>query len=532
LFFGTHILYLHLTSGDSHKNIDRERGDVIADNISINQNSLGYEVKGIDLRLSRRARIFALYETAAIRPAIIANRINYFRINELFKMKLQKILFLSQKITGSGKMKWAAWFFFQIFICICLVSCKKGSGNGALNFIGISRDTAAYNSTITVYAANFSTAKDTIKLNGFPCSVVSVQGSNITISIPKGAGSGYFSITDGTTTLKGPFFNFLYTSYVTTIAGLLDSGSVDGTGAAASFSFLDGVVVNAAGNLFTSEYSANSRVRMISPAGVVTTFAGSGQYGFADGTAGVAEFTQLNGIAMDVSGNLYVSDYYNQRIRKITPAGNVSTVAGNGNAALQDGPADSASFNGPTGVAVDLAGNIYVADNGNFALRRIGTNGMVTTLTSNGYVALSGPNQTHSTFGFPWGLCLDGQGNLLLGDKGYIWKITPAGSLTGFAGEGQGFTVAVNFEFQFGRVEGLVADTHGNVYAADVDNAIVVQISPYGVATFAGIRGQYLSATDGPWQTAIFNGPEGLAMDTAGNIYVADDYRMRKIIVQ
>jgi hypothetical protein len=452
-------------------------------------------------------------------------------------MKLQKSLSIIEKTSAYKKMKCVAFLFIQVSICICSISCKKESnpnnnGNGAIDFIGISKDSAAYGSTITVYAGNFSAIKDTIKLNGVPCSVVNVQGTNITISIPKGAGSGYFTITNGSTTVKGPFFDFLYTSYVTTVAGELDSGSVDGTGLAASFSFLGGVVINTAGILYTVEFSANSRVRTINSAGAVTTFAGNGQYGFQDGPAGVAEFKQLAGIATDAAGNLYVSDFYNQRIRKITPSGDVSTVAGNGNAGLLDGPADSASFNEPTGLAIDNAGNIYVADYSNSALRRIGTDGMVTTLTSNGFTMLTGSSQSYSTFESPWALCLDAEGNILLGDNGHIWKITPAGMLTGFAGEGPGFTVGIPFEAQFGRIEGLVADSHGNVYASDVDNAVVDQISPWGISTFAGIPGHNVPLTDGPWQDAIFNEPEGLAIDTAGNIYVADDYRMRKIIVQ
>lgn len=164
-------------------------------------------------------------------------------------MKPQKGLLTTQKKIVSWEMKNTGYFFLLVMIFTCSVSCKKESNAGALKFIGISQDSASYNSTITIFADNFSAAKDTIKLNGVPCPVVKVQGSNIIITIPKGAGSGYFTISDGATTLKGSLFYFNYTSYVTTIAGSLDSGSIDGTGLAATFFFLNGVVVNSDGSL-------------------------------------------------------------------------------------------------------------------------------------------------------------------------------------------------------------------------------------------------------------------------------------------
>jgi hypothetical protein len=433
-------------------------------------------------------------------------------------------------------MKCYHYLLVLILVVVSLISCKKNSqssNSGQVQFIGISRYSGAYDTTVTIYAKNFS-SQDTIELNGVPCPIVSIHDDSIVITIPKGAGSGAFTITNGTTTVTGPSFNFAYSSYVTTIAGSKDSGSIDGTGLSATFFFLSDVVIDPAGTLFTTEYSDSSRVREINSAGVVTTFAGTGQRGSLNGAAGIAEFEQLTGIAIDAAHNLYVSDYFNQRIREISPSGVVSTLAGNGSAGLVDGPASTANFNGPTGIAVDSAGNVYVADNGNNAVRRISVDGNVTTLTSNGWVALANSNQLHSAFSFPWGLCLDHQGNLLLGDKGYIWKITLNGSLSVFAGVGApGYADGPVNNAQFQSIEGLVVDNRGNVYAADAGNYIIRQINANGaVSTFAGVQGQGREAIDGPWQTAQFVSLEGLAMDNQGNIYVSDDYRMREIFVQ
>jgi hypothetical protein len=432
------------------------------------------------------------------------------------------------------------YILFLILSFLSVISCKKSSesaNSGFADFIGISSNTGTYDSTITIYAKNFSN-HDTIELNGVPCSVVSIQGQDIVITIPKGAGTGPFTITDGTTTVTGPIFYFKYTSYVTTIAGSQDDGSIDGTGLSATFIFLDDMVMDPAGILFTTEYSDSSRVREVNSAGVVTTFAGNGQRGSIDGSPNVAEFEQLTGISIDASHNLYVSDYFNQKIRKIAPDGSVTTFAGNGSVGLVDGPAVSASFNGPTGIAVDSAGNVYVADNGNNAVRRISADGNVTTLTNNGFIALSNSNAPHSTFSFPWALCLDHHGNLLLGDRGYIWKITLNGSLSVFAGIGTpGFADGPANNAQFEQVEGLVVDEHYNVYASDANNFIIRQINPYGtVSTFAGNRnegpGYGFTDIDGPWQTATFSSPQGLTIDKQGNLYVSDGYRVREIIVQ
>jgi len=158
---------------------------------------------------------------------------------------------------------------------------------------------------------------------------------------------------------------------VATLSGDGTPGFANGPGATAQFSSPVGVAVDGSGNVYVADVS-NNRIRKITPAGEVTTLAGTGTPGFADGPGATAQFNSPFGVAIDVSGNVYVGDQFNHSIRKITPAGDVSTLAGDGTSGFVDGPGASAQFNSPFGVAVDGSGNVYVADQNNHRIRKIG----------------------------------------------------------------------------------------------------------------------------------------------------------------
>jgi serine/threonine-protein kinase len=160
------------------------------------------------------------------------------------------------------------------------------------------------------------------------------------------------------------------TPYVTTLAGSGTVGAVDATGTAASFYAPSGIAVDAAGNVYVGD-QANNKIRKITSAGVVTTLAGSGTIGAVDATGTAASFYYPNGVAVDAAGNVYVADYNNNKIRKVTSAGVVTTLAGSGTAGAVDASGTAASFNLPFGVAVDAAGNVYVADVQNHKIRKI-----------------------------------------------------------------------------------------------------------------------------------------------------------------
>jgi sugar lactone lactonase YvrE len=162
--------------------------------------------------------------------------------------------------------------------------------------------------------------------------------------------------------------------------------------------------------------TGNNRIRKITPSGNVTTLAGSGSFGYADGQGTAASFYEPTGVAVDGSGNVYVADKGNNRIRKITPSGNVTTLAGSGSRGYGEGQGTSASFSGTYGLAVDGSGNVYVADNGNNRIRKITPSGNVTTLAGSGsYGSTDGPG-TSASFNSSTGVAVDGSGNVYVAD--------------------------------------------------------------------------------------------------------------------
>jgi len=324
---------------------------------------------------------------------------------------------------------------------------------------------------------------------------------------------------------------------VSTLAGgigssYLGSGYNDGT--VASFNWPYGVAVDANGNVYVAD-SRNQRIRKITPSGNVTTFAGSGTEGYADGLGTAASFYAPFGVAVDASGNIYVAEFGNHRIRKITASGNVTTLAGSGIAGYADGQGTAASFSYPTGLAVDANGNVYVADYGNHRIRKITPSGNVTTLAGSGTAGYTGGQGTSASFNWPSGLAVDGNGNVYLGDQGNnkIRKITPAGVVTTLAGSGTaGYADGQGTAASFAGPSGVAVDSNGNVYVADCGNHRIRKITPSGnVTTLAGSGIQ--GSADGQGTAASFYAPYGVAIDTSRNIYVAESYgqRIRKIII-
>ncbi len=279
-------------------------------------------------------------------------------------------------------------------------------------------------------------------------------------------------------------------SQVSLLAGTNGTaGATDGAGAAARFNQPNGVVVLANGSLVVAD-TANATLRAIDAAGTVTTLAGSSATrGGADGMGTTATFSAPVGIARDSGGALFVADSMNHAIRKVTSAGVVTTVAGSAGAqGSTDGAATAARFNLPNGIAVDANGVVYVADTTNNTIRRIGTDGTVGTLA--GLVGVSGfDNGTGiaALFNRPMALVADGAGNLFVADTGNstIRKVTAAGVVTTFAGVAgiAGIADGSGAEALFNQPQALAIDAAGNLYVADTGNAAIRKITPAGVVT-------------------------------------------------
>ncbi len=380
----------------------------------------------------------------------------------------------------------------------------------------------------------------------------------------------------------------------TTIAGLGGHpGAADGTGTAARFDHPYGVAVDAAGNVYVAD-GYNHAIRKITPAGVVTTLAGSlGNMGTADGTGSAARFTYPVGVAVDGAGNVIVADTSNHTIRKVTPAGVVTTVAGvPRSSGSGDGFGSQARFNFPFDVAIDASGNVFVADTDNHLIRRVTADGRVTTIAGSAQEQGEADGTgSAARFEFPWSVDVDPSGNLWVADtqNQLIRKITSAGVVTTIAGHADtignregigtesylhlpsgivydvqtggvfftdrgnhgvrhisstlqtaffagsvplaGLTNATGTAARFFYPEGITADGLGNVYVSESADTIR-KISPSGQVTlFAGNPNGLPGNADGAGTAARFDTPLGMAADSFGNVYVADynNFTIRKV---
>jgi hypothetical protein len=322
-----------------------------------------------------------------------------------------------------------------------------------------------------------------------------------------------------------------------TIAGDGTGAFLDGTGIGASFNQPYGVAVDSAGNMYVAD-TANHRIRKITPTGVVTTLAGNGTTTFADGVGTNATFNNPSGVAVDSAGNMYVADTNNNRIRKITPAGVVTTLVGSTSGYL-DGAGTNARFSAPRGVAVDSAGNVYVADTGNHRIRGFSTPGTPFTYTAAGstFPGFADGNGAGSTsFSSPWGIAVDRNGIVYVGDSGNnrIRKVVVTngdGVVTTLAGQAtSGSTDGIGTSASFSGPTGVTVDSMGTVYVADANNQRIRKITPAGVVTTLAGNGTTTFA-NGTRTNATFNNPQGIVVDSAGNVYVADttNHRIRKI---
>ena len=320
-----------------------------------------------------------------------------------------------------------------------------------------------------------------------------------------------------------------------TFAGYAGQGSADGSGSAARFNNPASVAVDASSNVYVADFN-NNTIRKITPAGVVSTIAGyAGVSGSANGTGTNASFNGPRGIALDAAGNIYVADSGNNLIREITSGGVASILAGSGVSGSANGAGTNASFSGPAALVVDAATNLYVADYGNHQIRVITLAGVVSTLAGSGAAGYADATGTNAFFNQPEGIAIDNTGTLYVADSGnnMIRKVTSIGGVVStFVGSTNfGSTNATGASAQFYSPQGVAVDSSLNVYVADYLNGIIREVSAAGVVTtLAGSAGNFGSA-NGAGAGARFWGPQGVTVDASGNVYVADSFNgtIRKV---
>lgn len=307
----------------------------------------------------------------------------------------------------------------------------------------------------------------------------------------------------------------------------------------------EGVGVDNAGNVYVAD-TRNDRVRKVTPAGIITTVAGGGGTGFFSGgfsgdggPASAAQLSKPNSVAVDAGSNLYIADTYNNRVRRVAPSGTITTVAGNGNGGFSgDGPdATRTSLNFPNGIDVDATGALLIADSGNNRIRRVSPQGAIVTIAGNGARGSPAENATAASapLNYPSGVAQNA-GILYIADtlNQRVWQVSQAGLITtlaggaskGFAGDG-----GPAGRSQIADPRGVAVDGSGDVYIADTGNFRVRRVRAGTILTVAGNGEGFYSGDNGTAKAAQFGGALDVAVDPAGNVYVADtgNHRVRKI---
>jgi hypothetical protein len=304
--------------------------------------------------------------------------------------------------------------------------------------------------------------------------------------------------------------------------------------AAANFNLTTGIATDSTGAVYVA--NSHNTILKITRAGVVMTFAGKPDVrGNADGIGSAARFVYPIGIATDYAANVYVADKVSNTIRKITPIGAVTTLAGTaGVTGHADGEGGNASFFSPVAVATDNSGNVYVADSGNNTIRKITPAGVVTTIA--GLAGESGESDgigAAARFTAPYSIATDSAGNLFVVEisNHTIRKITPGGAVTTLAGKAgePGHADGIGTDATFSSPHGVATDKAGNVYVADYGNNTIRKISPTGVVTTIAGQVGGSGEFDGTGSAATFIQPMAVATDGAGNVFVLEADNIREV---
>lgn len=401
-----------------------------------------------------------------------------------------------------------------------LPSCKKDSTTNptpddtAPVVTAISPTSGPKNTVVTITGTDFGVNLSTLKVyfNGVQATVQTATNTQITAVVPANAGTGLVKVekTPALTT-NGPAFTYTGNGFTSTFSL---------SGAASTLNRPSGITKDAGGNFYVCDRD-NHRIVKITSAGVTSVFAGSGTPGMADGTGTTAQFNQPYCITIDGAGNLYVGDRINHAIRKITAGGVVTTLAGNGTPGNQNGTGSAARFSEPLGITIDGSGNLYVADYINALIRKVTPAGVVTTVTSVSAI---------------FGIVSDAAGNLYFTEYGMnkVSKYTAGGAYSVIAGDtggSSGITDGTGSAARFFFPAGITMDASGNLYITETANNRIRKITPAGIVTT--IAGSASGYTDGA--SALFDSPIALLGDFSNNmLYIADfnNGKIRKTIIE
>jgi sugar lactone lactonase YvrE len=346
----------------------------------------------------------------------------------------------------------------------------KGSGTVTANVADIAVTCSAAAAQVTTLAGSGTSVS--VDGNGAAASFATPIG----IVIDK---SGVLTVSDSN---SGRVRKVAPNGDVTTFAGSGAGTSLDGNGVGASFSFPDGMSIGPSDVLYVAEYGGNL-IRKITATADVTTFAGSGVAGSADGNGTVAQFRGPSSVAVDGAGNTYVAEVDGCVVRQITPGGAVTTLAGtSGTCSFADGVGAAASFRSPGSIAVDATGNLFVADGGNHRIRKITPAGVVSTFAGSAASGATDGTGSAASFNFPTGLAFDADGNLYVvdGDDHLLRRITPAGVVSTLAGQVgvAGAQDGIGAAATFNQPTGVAVGADGTIYVADTIGNLIRKVTP------------------------------------------------------
>ena len=384
---------------------------------------------------------------------------------------------------------------------------------------------------VTFTGTNFGEDINQIQVffDDIEAAVQNVTDTQIQTIVPPRAYFGEVRLVINGTEFTGFNFNYeIVDIQVSTFAGIGTAGNVDGIGTNAEFSQPFDIAFDTSGNLYVSDFS-NNTIREITTDGTVTTMAGDGTPGFSDGISTNAQFTHPTGLTIDSAGNVYVADFSNHAIRKITPSGVVSTFAG-GTSGFADAMGINAQFNNPIALAIDNMDNIYVVDYANHKIRKVTPNGTVTTVAGS-IPGFADGNSNNAQFSLPSGIAVDDFGIIYVVDRGNhkIRRIDTNGEVTTIAGSTQGFADGIGGEAKFDDPLSIAIDALGHIYISDNNNLKIRKINTNGQVNT--IAGSTVGFANGTGANAQFNSPVGLIIDESFTLYIADNgnHSIRKI---
>lgn len=404
-----------------------------------------------------------------------------------------------------------------------VAACGGGDGDGVTYTVGgtISGLTGTVVLESGGMSRSFTTNGTQTLTNPIP------EGTAYAVSVRTQPAGQICTVSNGSGTVRANVTNVL----VTCTAAIRTYTTVSTLTLSSPPTYAEGIAADAAGNLYVADMLAH-RILKITSTGTVSTLAGSGISGQSNGNGTGASFSFPDSVAVDASGNVYVADTSNHMIRKISPSGEVTTLAGSTTPGSTNGMGAAASFRNPSGITTDASGNVYVADGGNNMIRKITPTGVVTTLAGIGTSGSADSQQgTNASFNFPRGIAVDTSGNVFVSDtrNNMIRKIDTTGTVTTVAGTtADGSANGTGSAASFSRPHGLTIDAAGNLFVADA-GGLVRKVTPAGeVSTLAGI----LSSTDridGASSVATFLYMHGVTIDASGVLYVIEPDRVRKI---